>query len=376
MTKSFLKKALVFAGAALLALPLALNANVVNAADENATQDVIITKYGFKSAEEEQASGEVGLDKDNTTHSDAAKLAGAEFTVYDVTDAYWKYVNDPANKIGSLEIGDIKDQTVLSEAINQVASQLRDGVTAQGAQTTDENGQATFTALKQYSSGKPAVYVFSETKTPEGFTADKDFVVSLPYGNGTDAVKIFPKNIFDEEKGKLSLKFKKVDATATSTALEGAIFKIVRTAADGSKLYAKVDNAADLTTLQNVQWVQEADATEFTSNNEGLFGFTSYTESKQGNDTFGLTADATKATYAVKEVKAPAGYLKDAKIKDADAEKATESATNDAKETTITDTPEGILPHTGGAGIVLFVALGAALIVLGGVAYNKRRASF
>ena len=41
----------------------------------------------------------------------------------------------------------------------------------------------------------------------------------------------------------------------------------------------------------------------------------------------------------------------------------------------IEDKASGLLPHTGGKGIVAFVVAGVALIALGGLAYSKRRAA-
>ncbi|WP_179393920.1 pilin N-terminal domain-containing protein [Lacticaseibacillus absianus] len=367
MNKTFLKKALTLVGAAILALPLALSANTVQA-DTTGTQNVIVTKYGFKSDEDEAASNEVGLDEPGQAHDgNAPKLAGAEFTVYNVTTAYWQYVKD--NGLTG------QDQDTLSTTINAAASQLRDGAKlAADPQTTDANGQATFADLPQYTDGQPSVYVFAETKTPEGYQADKDFVVSLPYGDGQQDVKVFPKNLFDEN-AKLSLKFKKVDANATKTTLADAEFYITRTGADG-KLYAKVANANDQTTLQDVEWVAQADATTFKTGADGLFGFTAYTESTVNGALHGLT-QKSGVSYTVEEVTAPEGYNKDAQINGKDATTVENHAAKGADVVIpVTDTPEGILPHTGGAGIVAFVVLGAALLVLGGVAYNKRRANF
>ena len=43
------------------------------------------------------------------------------------------------------------------------------------------------------------------------------------------------------------------------------------------------------------------------------------------------------------------------------------------KEHNVPNTPKGFLPQTGGAGIILFVALGAAMVGLAGVYFVSRR---
>lgn len=47
--------------------------------------------------------------------------------------------------------------------------------------------------------------------------------------------------------------------------------------------------------------------------------------------------------------------------------------TNSTTPPKIVNTPKGFLPSTGGAGIILFVALGVAMVGLAGVYFTSRR---
>lgn len=49
------------------------------------------------------------------------------------------------------------------------------------------------------------------------------------------------------------------------------------------------------------------------------------------------------------------------------------TTTTEVKEHKVANTPKGFLPSTGGAGIILFVALGAAMVGLAGVYFTSRR---
>ncbi|WP_162260706.1 LPXTG cell wall anchor domain-containing protein [Lacticaseibacillus sharpeae] len=72
-------------------------------------------------------------------------------------------------------------------------------------------------------------------------------------------------------------------------------------------------------------------------------------------------------------------YKIDPKINNIDGLKvpvATEDENGNAGDGyTVTDTPEGILPHTGGAGIIAIVVAGLAIVTVGVIAYNRRRAN-
>lgn len=79
-----------------------------------------------------------------------------------------------------------------------------------------------------------------------------------------------------------------------------------------------------------------------------------------------------QGTYYLQETTAPKGYVLPS------GEAAFTKFTVDNDENTpdtlsIDNQPKGILPSTGGAGIVAFVAVGAALIVGGAFYFMKRR---
>ncbi|MGQ7319072.1 SpaH/EbpB family LPXTG-anchored major pilin [Streptococcus suis] len=80
-------------------------------------------------------------------------------------------------------------------------------------------------------------------------------------------------------------------------------------------------------------------------------------------------------TYQLQEIKAPEGYA----LPTGDAAYTefvvgeNSYKTISATPLNIVNTPKGFLPSTGGAGIILFVALGAAMVGLAGVYFTSRR---
>ncbi|WP_390410665.1 LPXTG cell wall anchor domain-containing protein [Lacticaseibacillus jixiensis] len=108
---------------------------------------------------------------------------------------------------------------------------------------------------------------------------------------------------------------------------------------------------------------------------DGTFGFEAASETRMTDPTSTLMGlrnpdDKDGVAYSYVETKAPTGYDNDHGTTDNDQHEV-----NDEDPIQVTDTPKTILPHTGGIGIVLYVALGAALVALGTVAYKKRRAN-
>ncbi|MFD1432178.1 pilin N-terminal domain-containing protein [Lacticaseibacillus yichunensis] len=360
MKNSLVKKALIVIGAALLALPLAangLNATTVKADGE--TQKVTLTKY--VSASNQPTGNPVPVDTLPATADKAnnARVDGAEYSVYDVTAQYWSKIKDGTLTAADANQADDNGHTTVFD-LTDAKPDLSD---------TTQNGQVTFD-LPKSSNGQPAVYLFRETKTPAGYKTSFDFVLSLPVkAPASDGVAyVYPKEQVDKT---YKLKFTKVDETNTKTVLAGAKFYIKQ-----GDLYAAIkgsENAA-LTELpagaSDVSWGTRDQATTFVSNDKGEFGFEANPEATVDGVLTGLDPDKS---YTIEEVAAPNGYNKDAAIDGKAAADASVKPGDNA--TTVTDTPEGILPHTGGAGIVAFVVLGVALIALGGVAYNKRRAA-
>lgn len=337
-----LKKTLGALGTALLSLslvlPLAANHSVSAATDESTadTQNVILTKYGFENdVNPEDRDTNVQWDGDG-----AKALEGVEFDVYDVTKEYW---NDPASYKGEYQDSE------------RIDSKL----------TTNENGQIekelATTSLDAQGVSRSAVYLFHETNARAGYATSADTWLTLPAAAAADGnVYIYPKNV---QKTTFSHYFVKKDSV-TDKELPGAEFVIKNadgkylalTDKDGEALAADQIKAGDIDVLSNnyrIDWKDsQADATILISDEAGKFGLNG----------FDSVADLTAV-----EVSAPAGYEKAA---DTDFTTGT-----DQERTTIEDQPSSILPHTGGAGIVAFVVIGAALITLGAVAYNKRLAA-
>lgn len=147
-------------------------------------------------------------------------------------------------------------------------------------------------------------------------------------------------------------KFVKVDVNNNKKPLAKAKFVVRKSkAADAEYFVATEDGGV---------WTTDKDKAEvYTSNAEGIV------------DVKGLEY----GTYQLQETIAPEGYA----LPTGDAA-YTEFVVKDGSYTTTTsalkeipNTPKGFLPSTGGAGIILFVALGAAMVGLAGVYFTSRR---
>ncbi|HFI0044331.1 TPA: SpaH/EbpB family LPXTG-anchored major pilin [Streptococcus suis] len=147
-------------------------------------------------------------------------------------------------------------------------------------------------------------------------------------------------------------KFVKVDVNNNNKKLEGAEFVVRKDTTDTAKYFKA--------TAEGGQWVDTyEDATKYTTGTDGIV------------DVKGLEY----GTYQLQETKAPEGYALPTGaaaytefVVEEDSYK-----TISAKPLNIVNTPKGFLPSTGGAGIILFVALGAAMVGLAGVYFTSRR---
>ncbi|HFU3854589.1 TPA: SpaH/EbpB family LPXTG-anchored major pilin [Streptococcus suis] len=144
-------------------------------------------------------------------------------------------------------------------------------------------------------------------------------------------------------------RFIKTDVS-TNKPLAGAEFVVRAAATEGQ--YLKIDD-----TTKEISWVDTyEEATKFTTGANGIV------------DIKGLTY----GTYYLEETQAPTDYVKL-------TERIAFTVAFDSYNTTTTtphnvaNTPKGFLPSTGGAGIILFVALGAAMVGLAGVYFTSRR---
>lgn len=133
-------------------------------------------------------------------------LAGAGFTVYDVTDAY---------------LGLIAGGSSQTEAVQQIVGSASDHTTnvVKTEQKTDENGQTTFEGLALKVGDKDKVYMFVETSTPGNVSVTEKgvpIVLAMPiYKLGTDGkftdeintnIHVYPKNETKTDKKEVANK--------------------------------------------------------------------------------------------------------------------------------------------------------------------------
>lgn len=383
---NFLKKALTLVGAAVIAGAVGLGASNHSQADAASAQTTVhLVKYAISGDATPKPA--TGYDKQDVTGKDV--VDGAEFSVYDVTDQYWARYDGELKGKSEAEISTILNQTKTDDDSKATTEnnffdiskeKIPDGAIATGK--TENGGEVDFKLDNYNDAGQYKVYLFRENSAPAGYALSADFVLSLP-AKGTDANKssltdawVYPK---DQVTGTYQLKFTKVDANNNQTPLQGAEFYIK----NGNK-YAIVTGyeGGFADKPLTVEWKESKDedgnpivpagATVFTSNAEGLFGFTATTQTTKNGSTYGLDPDTD---YTIEEKTAPKGYNTDAKIDGKDAAGVGVNPTDTDTNTVVEDTPKGILPHTGGAGIIAIVAAGLAITVIGVAAYSKRRAN-
>ncbi|MDT2811156.1 pilin N-terminal domain-containing protein [Enterococcus asini] len=142
-------------------------------------------------------------------------LAGAIFTAYDVTTAYWEAYDEATGT-------DAEKSSAATTAVLALKNTVTGG-TAFAA--TDTDGIAT-KALPKKSGGRNAIYLFIETTSPAGVVqgASMPFVLGLPvYNEGTDiekeTVHVYPKNVYSE----LTLGFTKYGVNAEGVLEEGGL---------------------------------------------------------------------------------------------------------------------------------------------------------
>ncbi|HFU3797870.1 TPA: SpaH/EbpB family LPXTG-anchored major pilin [Streptococcus suis] len=174
------------------------------------------------------------------------------------------------------------------------------------------------------------------------------------FGNDGTTVKEWNKETKpDSEAVKTGgYKFVKVDVNNNAKPLAGAEFVVRKDTTDTAKYFKA--------TAEGDQWVDTyREATKYTTETNGIV------------DVKGLEY----GKYQLQETKAPEGYAlptDKAAYTEFDVT-ATSYTTTTSTLKKIVNTPKGLLPSTGGAGIILFVALGAAMVGLAGVYFTSRR---
>ncbi|HFH9999572.1 TPA: SpaH/EbpB family LPXTG-anchored major pilin [Streptococcus suis] len=175
--------------------------------------------------------------------------------------------------------------------------------------------------------------------------------VTVEYGRKTetfDDVVTAPGN--EKEVYTGGYRFIKTDVS-TNKPLAKAEF-VVRDADATTAKYLKIDD-----TTKEISWVDTyGEAKKFTTEADGIV------------DIKGLTY----GTYYLEETQAPTDYVK---LTERIAFTVAFDSYNNTNTTphNVANTPKGFLPSTGGAGIILFVALGAAMVGLAGVYFTSRR---
>ncbi|MDG4524436.1 isopeptide-forming domain-containing fimbrial protein [Streptococcus suis] len=175
--------------------------------------------------------------------------------------------------------------------------------------------------------------------------------VTVEYGRKTDTFDdVVTKPGNEKEVYTGGYGFIKTDVS-TNKPLAKAEF-VVRDADATTAKYLKIDD-----TTKEISWVNSVtDATIFKTGEDGIV------------DIKGLTY----GTYYLEETKAPTDYVQLTKRIGFDV-KFDSYKTTTTTPHNVANTPKGFLPSTGGAGIILFVALGAAMVGLAGVYFTSRR---
>lgn len=242
--------------------------------------------------------------------------------------------------------------------------------------TTDKNGELTVSGLLD------GDYTLIETEAPKGYqlsASQKETAFTVKDGklataeglyNDTDEADLGnPKNVNNRENTLVAntitveniqnygdYHFVKQDLN-TAKGLTGAEFNIAKESGSKDYLYEKKATTGDEYKYAWKSELTDTDGWDIVTLTSGSTGEFDITGLKYG-------------TYYLHETVAPTGYV----LPDSDFEfTVTDKSAAAEKDDVIENQPKGILPSTGGAGIVAFVAVGAALIVGGAFYFMKRR---
>jgi LPXTG-motif cell wall-anchored protein len=179
-------------GSSIVALP-----NLVNAAgDGTTTKDLIVHKVAN--------NGEINNENNGSVINDpwaSQALAGAGFTVYDITADFYGKLSTLAGAttkekyeayVASLKH---KSNTELANLGTVAKTEIVDGQTGE-----TKDGQVTFGDLPMKSNGHDAIYVVVETTRPANTTNDTNVigsistVFSMPLNGNETQIHLYPKN--------------------------------------------------------------------------------------------------------------------------------------------------------------------------------------
>lgn len=195
--------------------------------------------------------------------------------------------------------------------------------------------------------------------------------VTVEYGRKTETfndVVTTPGN--EKEVYTGGYRFIKTDVS-TNKPLAGAEF-VVRNADATTAKYLKIDAVT-----KEISWVDTyEEAFKFKTGDDGIVDITGlkygtyYLEETIAPDDYVKLSERIPFTVAFDSYSSRITYevIPLSQFDESDSDTPTEF-----KEHNVPNTPKGFLPSTGGAGIILFVALGAAMVGLAGVYFVSRR---
>lgn len=235
-------------------------------------------------------------------------------------------------------------------------------VTAAAAITNNDNGFVASVNMKNYQDqiDAPVVIIYTATVNEKAIQSDKETnTATLKYSNDPANKDSFKESSVEVNVFSFNIVINKYAKGNENTKLEGAKFVLK----NAENKYYKYDAAT-----KAVTWVDDKSAaTEVSTDANGAARFD------------GLQA----GTYSLEETVAPAGYnqlTKDITIvldKNGSATiggAASAPGADHSLTTGVANSTGTLLPETGGAGIVTFVALGALAVICSGVflVTNKR----
>lgn len=232
------------------------------------------------------------------------------------------------------------------ELLSDASTSIVDSLKIDGVAVTDVTAAYTKDSDDQFT----VAFTPSQLAKYAGQTLTLNVEMKVKPGTNLTAINndlTFDNNFYDK-KGSTTVqtygkRFKKID-NDTGETLKDAEFKIKK----GNEYLQIADETGPLATFtgvasgKTVKWVAKDQATTFISPETGEFGI------------YGLAS----GTYTLEETKAPDGYVLIAPF--------TFTPDNTATELLVANKHKGILPSTGGTGIVAFVLIG--VVALGGAA--------